>query len=172
MKSPKVKLSFIASPDSPRFGDAEATNIAEELLTIENQYGGVTPQTVLAVAKSPKHRLHKYFTWDNTEAAEKYRVWEARRLIASVYVQLADSEDSVPVRAFVNVKSSVIQTDDDDEEIETVQNYVSLPKTLGRTDYQSHVLNYAAMQLKGWRRRFGALKQFFEITEVIDRTLK
>ena len=38
------------------------------------------PEAVVEAAKPETSPLHSQFTWDNTEAAKKYRIWEARRL--------------------------------------------------------------------------------------------
>jgi len=44
----------------------------------------LTPASVLKEAKDPNSPLHKYFEWDNTAAAEKWRLRQAFELIAAV----------------------------------------------------------------------------------------
>lgn len=47
--------------------------IARRLLEMEND-GRLTPAEVLEEARNPESPLHDQFTWDDTEAAEKYRL--------------------------------------------------------------------------------------------------
>jgi hypothetical protein len=45
-----------------------------ELRQIEQKAGGVLqPESVVDFARNPKTALHGAFTWDDTEAARKYR---------------------------------------------------------------------------------------------------
>lgn len=73
--------------------------IAKELAALERQ-GRVDPKRVVAWARS--HRasaLHASFLWNNTKAAEQYRLWQARELIVSVE---AVYEDGVRRQVYVS----------------------------------------------------------------------
>ena len=65
--------------------------------------GLLHPENVVAFARNPGTALHNRFTWDNSEAAEKYRVWEARQLIAATVTVIA--EDRPAYRAYVSLSS-------------------------------------------------------------------
>ena len=57
--------------------------------------GGILlPETVIRLAKNPKHPLHPYFDWDDAIAAHQYRLDQARDLISSIEV-LVEYEDRV-----------------------------------------------------------------------------
>lgn len=158
-----MKLSYIPSPTAPKFGQSEAAKVADQLLKVEKRFGSISPKALVTVASDPKNYLHKYFTWDDVAAAEKYRTWEARALIASVFVVTEDNgKVTQPVRAFVNVHTQM------DEEEDSEPAYVSMSQTISRPDYQSQVLNYAVEQLKSWRRRFGNFDKFFKVAKAID----
>lgn len=161
-----MKLQFVSSPLSPKFGDKEAAKVAEQLLRVEKQFGSITPKVLVSVAADPKNYLNKYFTWNDAIAADAYRMWEARKLIASVYVTTedGDGEATVPVRAFVNIR---MESEEEGEGIEPA--YVSMKQTVNRQDYQSQVLQYANQQLKAWRQRFGNFKEFFSVVSEIDK---
>lgn len=79
-------------------------DVQEELATIQQQHGGLLrPADVVAFARNPETALHHCFTWDDTEAAEKYRLNQARAVIRlSVTVV---GEDADPVRALVSLSS-------------------------------------------------------------------
>lgn len=79
--------------------------IRKELTAIASRKGGLTPKTLLDVAKNPKSQLHQYFTWDNTEAARKYREAQAYELIRRVKVTIETPDaKEITVRAFWPVK--------------------------------------------------------------------
>jgi hypothetical protein len=46
--------------------------------------GTLYPATVVEVAKSPNHPLHRYFEWDNEKAAQAYRISQACEVIESL----------------------------------------------------------------------------------------
>src|ERR1700691_4809541 len=55
------------------------------LLLVKNN-GVLTAEDVLAQAEDPTSALHAYFTWDEEEAAHKWRLIEARQLITSIRI--------------------------------------------------------------------------------------
>ena len=58
------------------------TAIVAELETIRRNAGGVLrPEDVVSFAADPDTELHSRFEWDDTEAAQQYRLWQARQLI-------------------------------------------------------------------------------------------
>lgn len=81
--------------------------VREELTRLATSAGGILkPEAVVAAAKSPKSPLHDLFTWDDSEAAHAYRLWEARHLIARVKVTIEIApEQQVKVRAFHQLES-------------------------------------------------------------------
>jgi hypothetical protein len=74
--------------------------LAQELLRIQKERGGLNPRTVVDAATPENSPLHNYFTWDNEVAGEKCRLQEARQLIATVKVQYEEHEE---VRFFVSI---------------------------------------------------------------------
>jgi len=66
-------------------------SIDSELELIYGNHGTLDPATVVAFARANRSSaLHGRFDWDNTRAAEKYRLWQARDLITEVEVTHAD----------------------------------------------------------------------------------
>ena len=85
--------------------DTRNDELRKVLEAIANRRAGLTPTTVLAEAKSPKSTLHKYFTWDDTEAARRWREAQAYELIRRVQVTIITPEQKeITVRAFWPVK--------------------------------------------------------------------
>lgn len=59
----------------------------------------VTPQNVLDAARDENSELHKCFEWDDTVAAEKYRLKQARMLI-QFFVVKTEQEEVIKPRIF------------------------------------------------------------------------
>jgi hypothetical protein len=73
--------------------------IAAELEVIAKAHGvkKVTPELVVAAAAAPTHPLHRFFEWDDSIAAMKWRLDQAARMIAAVkYVRQAAEERARP----------------------------------------------------------------------------
>lgn len=64
--------------------------------------GLLKPSEVVTFAKNPDTELHKHFEWDDSEAAGRYRIEQARGLIQRVWVTVLPNE-SVTHRAFVSL---------------------------------------------------------------------
>ena len=79
----------------------EAT-VRQELELIRKQAGGVLrPMDVVDFAADPQTALHEKFTWDDDEAAQQYRLWQARVLIRVCVTVFSD--DVEPMRAYVSL---------------------------------------------------------------------
>jgi hypothetical protein len=64
---------------------SKADVIRQELSDIQGRAKKLKAESVVEWArKHPKSELHSRFTWDNNEAADKYRLWQARELIKLV----------------------------------------------------------------------------------------
>src|SRR5215471_6270125 len=75
--------------------------IAERLEEIRLAHGGkLRPPDVVAAARPKSDILHVHFTWDDSVAAEEFRIWEARELIRSVRV----IHDEKEVAEYYNVR--------------------------------------------------------------------
>lgn len=61
-------------------------SLREELQGVYDAYGRLTPKLVLNEARAPESPLHSRFEWDDSEAAEKYRLAQAHELIQSVKI--------------------------------------------------------------------------------------
>lgn len=60
--------------------------------------------TVVNEARDPASPLHKHFEWDNSKAAEGFRLQQARALIRTVLVSDNNNPEAEPVRAFFSIK--------------------------------------------------------------------
>lgn len=77
-----------------------------ELESIRRETGGVLmPERVVAFAKNANTELHKHFTWDDGEAAHKYRLVQAGGLIRAVVKILPNphANEMIRVRAYISL---------------------------------------------------------------------
>ena len=82
--------------------DIEKTQ-AERLAELAKQNGGrLTPELVVADAENEDSPLHSAFTWDDSEAAAKWRIEEARTLIRSVRLEMTVEERQIRCVAYVH----------------------------------------------------------------------
>ena len=79
--------------------------IVKELKRIAKAHGGVLRPLVVVDAARPKRSiLHGQFNWDDTSAAEQYRLWQARMLMrVSVSYVLDGAGNKYPCRVFVSL---------------------------------------------------------------------
>ena len=73
----------------------------EELIALQSRTGELHSLTVVNAAMDPDSSLHGYFTWDDTEAARKWRFEEARMIIRAVRIEVQVGESVVKTIGFV-----------------------------------------------------------------------
>ena len=66
---------------------ADAQKVANEIAEIGES---ATPQEILEKGRDPKTELHKCFEWDDTVAAEKYRIQQARSIVHCLVIKETD----------------------------------------------------------------------------------
>lgn len=80
-------------------------DLRTELHKIYREHNRLTPRLVLETARNPEHPLHSRFEWNDGVAAEKYRLDQARTLIAVVKVRYRDAKDAPQqVRRWHNIQ--------------------------------------------------------------------
>lgn len=82
--------------------------LRQELQSIYDQYGKLTPPLIVDVATDEKHPLHNRFEWDNAVAGDSWRQHQAHELIRSVHVVYDKSKDGEErsVRAFHAIRTT------------------------------------------------------------------
>ena len=128
---------------------AAADAVTEELRRIAGENGGVLKaEAVIESASEPDSILHDKFTWDDTEAAREYRLWQARQLIRCTVVFETRSETTV--RAFVSLSKD--REEDGGGYRETV-------KVMARADTRALLLADALAEFEVFERKYAALTE-------------
>jgi hypothetical protein len=70
-----------------------AVAVEQALREIYESRGRLDPKDVVEVARNPKSVLHDTFNWNNDEAAEQWRLQQARQLIRSVKIERVENTE-------------------------------------------------------------------------------
>ncbi len=73
---------------------------------LQSKDGRLTPKKVLEAAADPDHVLHGEFDWDDTTAARKWRLEQARKLIRSVEINITVDLTTVTAIGYVRDPAS------------------------------------------------------------------
>jgi hypothetical protein len=127
-------------------------------MAIREEHGRLTPHLVLEAATAEDHPLHGRFEWDDSAAAHKYRLNQARELIRVVKEKYIDTrgnpEDVRYFHAIPRAEGMV---------------YEPLPEILG-DDLASKVL-VASME-REWRQLRKRYEKFTEFKAMVARDLQ
>lgn len=119
--------------------------------------GELTPQDVVSDARNPNSPLHSFFEWDDSEAAEQYRLGQARGLIrAVVAVYVSDAKPAVRHKMFVHIPEP------------GAPHYREAGHALSQTKTREMVLQQAWTELQAWRKRYRDLLELSELFDAID----
>lgn len=121
--------------------------ILETLKQLEEENGRLEPQAVVQQASDPSSPLHDSFDWDDTLAARKYRLWQARQLIANVKVEFVGDNRQAYYNATVVIEDV------------PVRGYWSLDRVLSDEELHRQVLIEAVKEIETAHKKYDSLKE-------------
>lgn len=128
-----------------------------ELDLLRDASGMLSPAAVVDFARNPKTALHSRFTWDNSEAAEQWRLHEARNVIR-VYVYVPEGQTE-PVRAYVSLR----------QDRHAEGGYRAIRDVLTDEELSEQLLSEALDELRVFRRKYQQLKELHAVFAEIDQ---
>jgi len=130
-----------------------------ELERLEREHGCLVPKTIVEAARKPNSPLHTFFEWNDSVAAQKYRLLQATMLVRHVKVTI-EAPDMEPreVRAYVTPYHG--------------QGYVRIERALSDEDMRRQLLAQAREDLEAFKRRYEALQELDALFAAIDTALK
>jgi len=136
--------------------------VAAELNRISKKYDGAfSPEYVINEAQDKKNPLHKYFEWDDSVAAKKYRRRQAQELIRHVIIEINEQS----VRAFHNVKIESVNG-------KMLNRYVSIDQVLANQEYASQIVREALQELVAWHNKYKTMTELTTITSRVELIIK
>lgn len=150
-------IGYRASGRHLSHGDAEKVGRLCESLGVE-----MTPRDVLDAARPEESPIHHLFEWDDTEAAEKYRLAQARNIVNHILVVI-DEKSGRTTKAF----HSVVVSQHDDHASRVYMHALAVATT---EDARNQVIANAFNEVKRWRDRYADYKDVFGgIFKVVDK---
>lgn len=114
----------------------------------------VRPASIVERAKDTESELHKCFEWDDSKAAEKYRIHQARVLVGSlVIVENEQKEEPQQVRVMYTTKGG---------------GYTPTKFIVQRKDDYEALLEKAMSELRAFKEKYSMLTELQEIFEKIS----
>jgi len=156
----KKKNKYVATPGA-QFSPANAQAIGEAL---EELGEGISPDGLVDVAKTHPV-LNELFEWDDTSAAHRYRLSQARHILGHIAVVVKMPDGGMkPVRAF----HSLEVVDEGDET--PSRNYIHINVVKREPELAEAVVLRAKAEVKAWRQRYNHLREYFEpVFKAIER---
>lgn len=148
--------------------ETKKTKTAHILRDLAEKNGGeITPEIVLQEAKRKNSPLHPFFCWDNTKAAEEYRLIQAASLIRRIKITIPSSDEtSIKVRAFINVCPQAEAEETPEEQARGV--YVSFQHATTVESYREQMIANCKRDVEAFRRKYSALQEAGRIIKAMD----
>lgn len=142
-----------------RLSDADAAIIGPALEQLAAARGldapeGLTPAEIVTAALPNTSPLHRFFEWDDSDAARQYRLWQARHLANSWRVEIAYVDDTRSPASYSvpGLVSVVTQPQAPGEDLRRA--YIPITDALAQPGYRAQIVTDARRRLDYWRQRF------------------
>lgn len=74
--------------------------VLKELRWIQENNGEITPALVVEAARDTESVLHHHFEWNNTKAADKWRVRQASQILGAIEVKIIKEGKPIRMQAY------------------------------------------------------------------------
>lgn len=136
------------------------SRITEELKKIVSANDGkLYPRAVVDAARPAGSPLHGSFEWDDSVAAESYRIEQARKLIQVSVTILPGSAETI--RAFVSLTTDRKQEG----------GYLPVETVMTSLDLREQMLQDANAELQVFVRKYNTIKELVDVTEAAKKYL-
>lgn len=140
--------------------------VIAELKKIADKHGGILqPSDVVRAARPETSPLHSHFTWDDTSAAEKCRLLEARQLINVVVEYIGGENRGRESRVFVSLR----------HDRAAAGGYRPMVTVLKNQNMRELLLTDALEEMGYFREKFKALKELamvFRAMTAVERRVQ
>ena len=136
----------------------DANVVGKALESIEAEHGAVTAELLVKKATPVDSELHSLFEWNNKKAAEKWRLQQARVVIASVKVVYEEKkEEPITTRAFVNVGTK------------RRGQFITTATALSDEKSREIVLKHALQELAAFKAKYAGLEELSVVFSEIEK---
>ena len=140
----------------------EAQAAGEHLEALRAASGALTARLVVDDAKAAESPLHEAFEWDDSKAADEYRLVQAREIMRGVAVVISDDGDDEEKTS----RAFVVVTQNEQDRYESIQVVMKDPAM------RQQVLTRALRELEAWERKYRELEEFAGVVKAIEKSRK
>ncbi|MES2620579.1 MAG: hypothetical protein V4615_06995 [Bacteroidota bacterium] len=128
-----------------------------ELERIEKEFGGLTPENILKASCTKNAVLHPLFNWNDEEAANAFRLQQARNILNNVNITVvSDGEERlIPVYEVVTTNEG--------------RAYKHVDKFT--PDDVAQVKAQAVREINHWRQKLSLYTEFQKATKKLDQAV-
>lgn len=131
------------------------STLRDLLMDLHREHGVITPALVVEAATPADSPLHRYFDWDDSTAAHKWRIEQAREHIRTARIQYVSNGAKKTTRAFVSVRHGANEP----------SNYQPLERVATDDITRRIVLRDFERRLRDLKSEFGHLKEYVELMQ-------
>ncbi len=141
------------------YSKVDANVAGKEIERIEKENGEVTNQAVVDAARPKESVLHGLFEWNDKIAGEKWRLQQARCMLAALVVD--QSDDGYDKRAFVNVTPAP-------ENPSNPPRFINYKDAMRDEDMRETLLKNAIHELEILKDKYETLTELQEVFTAIE----
>lgn len=155
----RTRKKYRAAPGAP-FSQEKAPAVGQALENLKRS-GPLTPERLVEAARNdPESVLHGLITWDDTEAAAKHRLHQARQIINHLVVEVVMLGEEQPAKVYFSVRQ------------EEGRSYVSASDVARDENLMRQVCQRSMKELDYWLRQFGQYKVMFPLAEQVRAAMR
>ena len=142
----------------------------EEIEKLNHNFGGYAPDGELVkISSKPNAVLHSLFEWDNTVAANTYRLQTEKKIKRSLIVcEESPKDGSEPMMVRIYQRASLINEDDNSRKRVWMSTFDMLNDEEGR----KQLLENARRELKSFVKKYDQLEELSDLINPITKFLK
>jgi hypothetical protein len=135
----------------PKIPDKETLNerLKRELEIVQQRKGALKPEYVVEYARNPDTELYKHFTWDDTEAAKRYRLEQAAAIIRVCVTVIPYVGGVTTVRAYYSLP---------EDRKDNPGTYTPLITIMSDETKKLALMQMALDELKAFKKKYDSLR--------------
>lgn len=141
-------------------GQVSPETAGKVLEAIEERDGAVTAESFLNESRPEDSPTHGCFEWNDSIAAEKYRLHQSQRAILDLVVEIKTEDEKIKKPAFVNVNSG------------GVASYNNVIYAFSVEESKNNVLANAFRELEAFKKKYSSLTEMEGVIEAIEQAEK
>lgn len=154
------KFSWKAGTQYPVKAEVAANTIRDLQETLGKD--SITAKELLDASRDEAAPLHSCFEWEDTVAAEQYRIYQARHLIGSIEIEYV--KDNTPTqlarsRYFINVVKIAPKVQGQ---------FATIDVALTNDEYRVTVLKNALRELRAFQNKYSSYQELASVFKSID----